>query len=592
MVRMQVYHHIVPLLSLLSGMVLASLGTFSLFRRKTANIGLFTLLMFAGTIIAVFYFLELACVAVKWKYFWLRMQFIGTASLSVIWLLTAAHFCGYRRIIAPKYIIPLFIIPAATVILVWTNEFHHMIWREIGIGRTAGLIYLDNSYGYWNWVHLLYTYGTFIVGSVLLITHAIRSKGLHRSQSIAFFISAIFPWILNVLFSIEIFKWAYIDVSPISFALTGIALWWAIFRYNLLDILPEAKEILLEHMKAGILVTDAKDRIIEMNSFVEKLFMVRFSDFIGRSVDALWPKLQETMPAEFDYKNDTGDYLFIEVDKTPITKKNGMETGSLYLIVNSTEKKKTAMTLKKTEEYLYRSQKYEALGRMAGGIAHDVNNIMTIIYNYAKLSFPGSGFTQEEMMGNLKEIMKAVERGQGLTRQLLAFSKAQIVSEDHLPLGVLMSEMNDMLRHFVKPEVEIIMEEKEDPGEIRGNRHQIEQMILNLVQNADDAMPEGGKVEVTWGKTFLFEHDLRDVHDVEPGVYSYFSISDTGEGIKQQDQEHIFDPFFTTREMGKGIGLGLSTVYGIVKQQRGHIEMESTAGSGTTFRIYLPTVED
>jgi signal transduction histidine kinase len=572
---MQLYYHVFPALSLMSGCILASLGFFSLARRRLPGTGLFTLLMFAGAVIAVFYFFEVACVELRLKYFFLRMQFFGTATLSAIWLLVASHFCGFRKLLLPKYVVPLFILPVITIALVWTNDYHSLFWREIGIGREGEILYLANTFGYWNWVHLFYTYSTFIIGSVLFIRHAVKSKGLHRSQSIAFLIAALFPWLLNVVFSINIFPWAKFDVSPLSFAVTGIALWWAVFRYHLLDIMPAAKDMVMENIRAGIIVSDSRDHVLEINGFMTDVFSIQAADAVGKPLEAVWKEL-ELEPGGTSWAERE---RYFEIDTTPITNSKGDTAGKLHLIFDITEKKKADLALKKTEELLFQSQKIEALGRLSEGIAHEFNNILTIVYNYSK-------YTNKE---NVQEIHSAVRRGQELTKQLLTFSRKHVVEKDLLLLSEVLSGLTEFLREMVKKETVIVFLEEAAPGLVLANRHQIEQLILNLVKNADDAMPEGGNIHITAGAVVLREGSFAENRSLAPGPYAFIRISDTGEGMSGEIRKHIFDPFFTTRDVGKGTGLGLSTVYGIVKQYKGHIDVRSSPGKGATFTVYLPS---
>ena len=579
---MQIYYHYFPALSLLSGLILISLGVFSLFRRRIPGTGLFSLLMFAGADIAVFYFFEVACVDLKMKYLFIRMQFFGTATLSVFWLLLAAYFSGFRKILSAKYILPLFIIPVITIIIVWTNHFHFLFWSEIGLGRAGDILYMDNTFGYWGWVHLFYLYSTYLIGSVILIRHAVKSKGLLRSQSIAFLIAALFPWLLNVFFSLNIFSLVQFDVSPLTFVFAGAALWWAIFRYHLLDIMPAAKDAVLENIRAGLIVTDLRKQVVEINSFITEIFGIEPKDVVGMPIRLIWKKLgiefagsgaQGDAGPEGEIGFVKGEYeYYYEIEKTPIINSKGLETGRLILIFDVTEKRKA-------EELLYQSQKVEALGRLSDGIAHEFNNILTIVYNY-------SNYRDKE---NVQEIHSAVKRGQELTKQLLTFSRKRIVEKDLIPLSSVIDGMSASLRDMVKKTTEIIIREESNPGVVLANRHQIEQMIVNLVKNADDAMPGGGMITILIGIVNIQEGRVRDSWMLAPGPYTFIRITDTGTGISDTIREHIFDPFFTTKDVGKGRGLGLSSVYGIVRQYKGRIDLQTEIGAGSSFTVYLPS---
>lgn len=582
---MELYYHYFPVLSLISGLILLSLGTFSLFRRQLPGTGLFAILMFAGAEIAIFYFFETACMDIDRKYLFLKLQFFGTATISVIWLFISAFFSGFRKLLQLKYIMLLLVIPFITIIIVWTNDYHHLFWREIGLGEFGGVIYLDNSYGYWNWVHLFYTYITFIIGSVVLIRHAVKSKGLLRSQSLAFLIAAVIPWLLNVLFSINIFNRLPFDVSPLAFAVTGVALWWAIFRYHFLDIMPAAKDIVIENIRAGIVVTDIQNRVVEINGFIERVFSIPPSDIIGEHIHVLWNRLRlnkESGGEENEFLFDVeGTESYFELNIRSITTFRGEPAGTLIIILDVTDKKKADLLLKRTEELQYQSEKVEALGRLADGIAHEFNNILTIVYNYSKFT--------ESKQSDMYEISSAIRRGQELTKQLLTFSRKHIVEKDLISVAEALKNVEKRCIEFAHETVTVEFIQKQDPGIILGNLHQLEQMVFNLVKNAKDAMPGGGTVQVAAGVVLLQENAFPENRNLTPGHYVYIQVRDGGEGIRKEIRERIFDPFFTTKEVGKGDGLGLSTVYGIVKQYKGHIEVDSKPGEGSIFTVYLPS---
>jgi PAS domain S-box-containing protein len=246
---------------------------------------------------------------------------------------------------------------------------------------------------------------------------------------------------------------------------------------------------------------------------------------------------------------------------------------------------------KRLEEQLMQSQKMEAVGQLAGGIAHDFNNLLTVIKGYGQLSLLDLK-ESDPLWGNIQEIQKATQRASDLTRQLLAFSRRQILDLKVLNLNSLVRDLNKMLRRIIGEDIELITLLNEDLGRVKVDPGQIEQLILNLAVNARDAMPSGGKLII---ETKNVEIDVEYVAahiGLTPGRYVRLSVSDTGVGMSQEIVEKAFEPFFTTKETGKGTGLGLSTVYGIVKQSGGSIQAYSEPGFGTTFNIFLPRVEE
>jgi PAS domain S-box-containing protein len=238
------------------------------------------------------------------------------------------------------------------------------------------------------------------------------------------------------------------------------------------------------------------------------------------------------------------------------------------------------------EEQLRQSQKMEAIGRLAGGVAHDFNNILTAIVGYSELTML-TLHQDDPLRENVEQIARAVDRATSLTRQLLAFSRKQVLQPKVLNLNGIITDMQKMLRRLIGEDIELTIHPCADLGLIKADPGQMEQVILNLVVNARDAMPGGGFISIATNNVQLDENYCQDNPDVQPGDYIMMSVSDNGTGIEPDVLGQIFEPFFTTKPHGKGTGLGLSTVYGIVKQSGGHISVYSEVGRGTTFKIYL-----
>lgn len=263
----------------------------------------------------------------------------------------------------------------------------------------------------------------------------------------------------------------------------------------------------------------------------------------------------------------------------------------IYQFQDVTYQKRAEEENKKLEMQLRQNQKMEAIGRLAGGVAHDFNNLLTGIIGHADLVIT-SGSMPSVVSTNIKEIKKASKRASTLTQQLLAFSRRQVISPEVLDLNKTIQNANMMLERIIEEDVELRFISGQNLGKVKADPGQIEQILVNMVVNARDAMPNGGVVSIRTDNITLDENYSKLHPGSTPGAFVKLTISDVGIGIRKEIQDHIFEPFFTTKAKDKGTGLGLSTVYGIVKQNKGFIYVYSELGIGTSFKIYLPRVDD
>ncbi len=255
------------------------------------------------------------------------------------------------------------------------------------------------------------------------------------------------------------------------------------------------------------------------------------------------------------------------------------------------DRKRAESALRETEEQLRQSQKMEAIGRLAGGVAHDFNNLLTVISGYTELLLAQVG-SNEQLRAEVEEIKRAGTRAAALTSQLLAFSRRQVIAPQIVDLNAVAGNMEGMLRRLMGEDIiDLVTVQAADLGSIRADPSQMDQVIMNLAVNARDAMPSGGKLELETANVTFGPDSAARPSTLEPGDYVMLAITDTGCGMNNEVLSQAFEPFFTTKAKGKGTGLGLSTVYGIVKQNGGHIMVESEIKKGTTFKIYFPRVD-
>jgi PAS domain S-box-containing protein len=358
---------------------------------------------------------------------------------------------------------------------------------------------------------------------------------------------------------------------------------------------------ILEAAHDAIITMDSQLNIREFNPAAEHMFGYARLDILGRNTELLLPAHDraQQVGALNEYMTTGGGPLAGRQVELTGLRADGSEFPLELTVARLGSDTRAVLTgfvrditeRRALEEQLRQSQKLEAIGRLAGGVAHDFNNILMSIMGAADLLLmqlaPGDSARDEAT-----EIKQSVDRGAGLTRQLLAFSRRQAVRARVFALGDIVRGMDTMLRRLIGPEIDFEILCAPEPLMVLADSGQTEQVVLNLVVNARDAMPTGGRVTVRVEEIDLDETAAVALVEGQAGRYARLSVSDTGTGIDEQTRAKLFEPFFTTKEQGKGTGLGLSIVYGIVKQAGGHITVVSEPGKGAAFHIYLPIVTE
>ena len=361
---------------------------------------------------------------------------------------------------------------------------------------------------------------------------------------------------------------------------------------------------IMENALDAIIVMGEDGLISYLNAAAERMFGYERPEMLGQPVTMLMPK-------RYREAHERGVQRYIKTGQPSILGRvtsvdglrRGGETFPLELSINShradaqyvftavlrdvTERRRNEAALAERDEQLRQSQKLDAVGKLAGGIAHDFNNLLTAILGFSAFllqNLKPDDPNREDVLG----IEAAAKRAADLTQQILAFGRKQMLSPRRLDLNIVVQDILGMLRRLVREDIDLSLRLSDQPLAVRVDQGQIEQVIINLVVNARDALPKGGKITIATSAIELVDARVHRDVAIAPGSYATLTLSDTGAGMSPEVREHIFEPFFTTKEPGKGTGLGLSTVYGIIAQSGGHITVDSAQGRGSTFRIYLP----
>jgi len=844
------------IISFVTAAMAASVAAVAWRRRAAPGARALSLLMLAVTVWTFFRALEAAAVDIADKVRWAKLEYFGIVSIGPLWLLFAL---GYARQIAlpARSFWLLWVIPIISLVLVLTNEHHHLIWTSIERNPRYPIVLLY-GHGAWFWVLVGSTYVLLAAGAVVLVLAILRFPAPFRSQPVALLLAVSLPWCGNLVYLAGRSPVPGLDLTPLAMTLSGVIGAWVVLRRDLLDLIPVARETLVEKLADGVLVLDERGRIVDVNPAAARGLDVSALAVVGAPAAAVlaeWPALLAALDGtasdtgeivtagsrvldfrvsplrdrrqrvtgrlvslrdvterrrvehevrrlneqleqrvaertaelsrsqerfetlarvapvgiyrmdtlgQITYANDTWREItglgrgeargkeFLEVihaedrdrfvtgwsptagspesyriemrirrrDGTVVSIMNhlmadagadGIVRGAVGTLVDVTElkraqeeqarlaslvenspdliailgderrllyvnsagrrllgltdledvgtrtaldflppegqaliesvigpairergiwdgevplvhvetgqtivlagrcfltrgagqgaaprlailgrdvtaKKRAEAALRESEEQLRQAQKMEAVGRLAGGIAHDFNNLMAIVSGQGELLGSIATAGDDRSRESLELIREAARRAVGLTRQLLAISRKQLLQPTVLDLNEVVRDVGSLLRRVLGQEVEVCTTLAPDLGRVLADQSQLEQVILNLGLNAWDAMPQGGRLAI----------ETRNVR-VDTGTrseYAMLVLEDSGTGIPPDVVPHIFEPFFTTKGPGEGTGLGLSTVYGIVQQHGGHITVDSVVGRGTTFRVYLPLVTE
>jgi PAS domain S-box-containing protein len=361
---------------------------------------------------------------------------------------------------------------------------------------------------------------------------------------------------------------------------------------------------LIDASTLAVVVSDASGTVHVWNPAAVRMFGWTETETIGHSNPLLSPsgnpELRETCNlvlhgerfsnTKVRGRDRAGSEILLAFSGAPLFDAKGEIASMMAILADITDAKAAEEALRRSEEQLRQSLKMEAVGKLAGGVAHDFNNLLSVITGYSELLLTRID-DRNPARREIEEIHKAGERAAALTQQLLAFSRRQILKPKRLRMNEAVENMGKMLRRLIGEDIDFATESQEDLWTVRADPSQIEQILMNLCVNARDAMPTGGKLVVSTANVTLVAPLVDRELTIPPGRYATLRVADNGSGMDEKILSKIFEPFFTTKDLGKGTGLGLATVYGIVKQSEGYIRVDSLPGEGTTFSVYFPAAE-
>ncbi len=562
--------------------ILLPIALYAWRRRSVRGASWYALLLVGTAIWGGCYPIELATPDFGLKFDLLRLKYIGVVTIPVAWIGFVLDFTARDDVLIRRITRPMSIFAAVMLAMAWTNQWHGLFWGPLVLQPADGISILVGR-GFLFWMNVTYTYVVLWTGVGVLIVQAIQSPYLYRKRALIVIAATVIPWVGNVAFMSRQEGPDNLDLTPYTFACTAVLAAIAVFRYRVLDPIPTLRDARIEIIGDGLVIADAKGRIADLNRAAESQLGHRRAELAGNSLLELLPGLQAL--GEQEARQDValpsavGERTY-DLRVTPIRGDRDKLTGYVVLLTDVTERRQL-------EAELRQAQKMEAVGKLAGGVAHDFNNMLTAIIGFATLAEeeapPGSQNREW-----LAQIRRSGEHAAAVTRQLLAFGRRQILQPVVLNLNRTVEELQTMLRRLIGEDVLLVTDLAWDLRSVRADVAQIQQVVVNLAVNARDAMPGGGQITIATANVIVDDPKSGNV-ELAPGPYVALSVSDTGEGIADEVMGHIFEPFFTTKGVGKGTGLGLSTVYGIVKQSGGDVVAQSSS-RGARFTVYLPAL--
>ena len=558
-------------------------------QRRSKFESLLVLLMFSTGLWALGYSLELTASTPLFYWVWGVVQYVGIATAPVVFFLLMMQYAGIEGCLTKNMYCAMWSIPVVSIVLRITDPLHGLVHEATTIHQLGAFTFQMHKPGPWFWVQVCYSYLLLFSGIMILLYFRSTARLIHRRHMTLLAMCSLAPFAGSLAYITGYRPMGFLDLTPLSFAFTGLAAAWGALANRVLEIMPIARTALVDSFPDGLLMLDRRGRILDMNATAGQMLNLDVHNAIGAQAHkalAQWPALLDLCNLEAEGKVEMEDNrqnlgtLYFEARLTFVRPHADEVSARLIVITDITARKRV-------EEQLREAMKMEAVGQLAGGVAHDFNNLLQVINGNVELALneiPDS----HTAYPLLQEVAKGGNRGAGLVRQLLAFGRRQIIRPGHLDLNEVVVSFFSILNRLIGEHIRVDFVPAASLGTIFADRGQIEQVLMNLSINARDAMPEGGTLRFETGRVVRDAAQCAGRPGDKPGEYVVLAVTDNGAGMDTFVLEHAWEPFFTTKQPGKGTGLGLSTVYGIVQQHGGFADVQSRPGEGSTFRIYFP----
>jgi signal transduction histidine kinase len=561
-----------------------------IYRRPSAQGAMpFVWLMSAAAVWCVTSAFDAVAPSLPEKILWSKVQYLGIAPLPPLWLVFLAEYVGAPWAADRRLRFVLVALATTTIGLAFTNEWHGWIWSSVRLGPGGLAIY---SHGPWFWFTIAYSYALILAGTLVLVRAIRRSPSVFRGQLLVLTAASAIPWAFNLMYITGAASPGGFDLTPLAFAFSGVLFAWALHRTYLFNLIPVARDMVVDSLSDAVVVVDPTCRVIDMNAAARNLSDTA-QEWLGKPAADVFPLLDgceltlASTPSSTLVATSGPDPSYYDVRTMPVRAKRHGFAAWVVLLRDVSEQRRAQAERDALEARVQEQQKRESLSVLAGGLAHDFNNLLAGIVGNADLlamQVPPSS----EMGSNVGAIILGAQRAADLVSKMLAYAGERHGSMDLVDLDVLTGELLDLLRASAARHC--TLQYHGQPAAIVGDPTQVRQVIMNLIINAAEAVDEGtGTVTVSTGLERLSAWKLADMTfggDAAPGTYAFLEVRDNGPGMDADTMSRIFNPFFTTKPSGHG--LGLAAVQGIVRGHHGALHVDSNPGFGSRFCAWFP----
>jgi PAS domain S-box-containing protein len=560
-------------------------------RRATPGGVYLALLMAAAAIWALANAAEFATSDISTKIFWAKASYVGIVNVPPLWLLFTLSFSQRTQWFARRRVILLWIVPAIMLGLVMTNELHHLVWSRVIPDPNTFDLMLVYEHGPGVWLNMLYSYPLLLLGTVGLVRVALRSAQLYRRQAAALLASAVIPWVVNIFYMAGFRPLPSLDLTPVAFALSGLLMALGIFRFQMLDIVPVARDMLIESINDGVLVLDTRNRVVDINPAACRMIGASAERVIGQPARALlaqWGELVErfrdTLEAQVEIAPQAGSLApWLELRISPLYNRRKQFTGRLIALHDITARKRTEEAL-----YLY-ARELEAsnaeLDAFAHTVAHDLKSPLSTLAGFGDLlEEKHTAMSGEQLATSANNMARSARRMINIIEELLLLAsvrKMEEVPTGPLDMAAIVAAAQERLRDIIAASQGEIILPPAWPTAI-GYAPWVEEVWVNYLSNAFQYGGAPPLIEVGFDVA-------REAVDKFPEFQVRFWVRDNGAGLTSEEQGRLFTPFTRLDQArAKGHGLGLSIVRRIVEKLGGRVGVESEVGWGSTFWFTLP----